>query len=81
MLSDPARRLLNERKQRLNAPYGARCFLTEKKVAPVMVYLSGLNAPYGARCFLTPVSLVRHDLQTAQGLMRLMMLGAFWHVG
>ena len=38
---------------RLNAPYGARCFLTAKKVAPVMVYLSGLNAPYGARCFLT----------------------------
>ena len=38
----------------LNAPYGARCFLTRDHA----VYgggrvLGGLNAPYGARCFLT----------------------------
>ena len=41
----------------LNAPYGARCFLT-------MFFQLGdelrgsLNAPYGARCFLTTRSTV-----------------------
>ena len=43
---------------RLNAPYGARCFLTEyledrKRHARVC-----LNAPYGARCFLTQIKQV-----------------------
>ena len=38
----------------LNAPYGARCFLTIE--APNQTYAldDSLNAPYGARCFLTP---------------------------
>ena len=36
----------------LNAPYGARCFLTN--YAQVRISVDGsLNAPYGARCFLT----------------------------
>ena len=36
----------------LNAPFGARCFLTEERqdVRGIMVRL---NAPFGARCFLT----------------------------
>ena len=38
---------------RLNAPYGARCFLTRITSTPSSVKLPGLNAPYGARCFLT----------------------------
>ena len=37
---------------RLNAPYGARCFLTKKNWLSDFI-LSSLNAPYGARCFLT----------------------------
>ena len=36
----------------LNAPYGARCFLTAKQVTPHS-RAAGLNAPYGARFFLT----------------------------
>ena len=38
----------------LNAPYGARCFLTVtyESFDGEMVDES-LNAPYGARCFLT----------------------------
>ncbi|EFF80528.1 hypothetical protein HMPREF0970_00534 [Schaalia odontolytica F0309] len=38
-------------KTRLNAPFGARCFLTGllSRWAPA----TGLNAPFGARCFLT----------------------------
>ena len=36
----------------LNAPYGARCFLTwEHALWPAACWR--LNAPYGARCFLT----------------------------
>ena len=60
----------------LNAPFGARCFLTEKKVAPVMVYLSGLNAPYGAWRFLTGsgAGLAGASIHV---LMHLMVLGAF----
>ena len=39
---------------RLNAPYGARCFLTRFARYPrVKRFVAGLNAPYGARCFLT----------------------------
>ena len=40
--------------QRLNAPYGARCFLTPHKGETTMgLDMYRLNAPYGARCFLT----------------------------
>ena len=39
---------------RLNAPYGARCFLTFLQVISTSALPSVcLNAPYGARCFLT----------------------------
>ena len=59
----------------LNAPYGARCFLT-------LIYLYntneevGLNAPYGARCFLTHYISEYLDNLT-EVLMHLMALGAF----
>ena len=36
----------------LNAPYGARCFLTTAYGLTEHELIS-LNAPYGARCFLT----------------------------
>ena len=39
--------------RRLNAPYGARCFLTNKIAEAAALLTSRLNAPYGARCFLT----------------------------
>ncbi|EFF80533.1 hypothetical protein HMPREF0970_00539 [Schaalia odontolytica F0309] len=40
--------------ERLNAPFGARCFLTVLWLsACVRRALMGLNAPFGARCFLT----------------------------
>ena len=46
----------------LNAPYGARCFLTHGIRWAVPRRMS-LNAPYGARCFLTgyPVDIVVND--------------------
>ena len=37
----------------LNAPYGARCFLTGPSVSMMSGWMRCLNAPYGARCFLT----------------------------
>ena len=37
----------------LNAPFGARCFMTSgMKKASTFARL-GLNAPFGARCFMT----------------------------
>ena len=36
----------------LNAPFGARCFLT-RAGAGVSLEGARLNAPFGARCFLT----------------------------
>ena len=38
---------------RLDAPFGARCFLTAHDL--ILDYLTddGLNAPFGARCFMT----------------------------
>ena len=39
----------------LNAPFGARCFLTWAMTSPTVgTCVWGLNAPFGARCFLTP---------------------------
>ena len=62
---------------RLNAPYGAWCFLTER-LALICSRTSvlRLNAPYGARCFLIPEG---HDgrRDAHRVLMRLMVLGAF----
>ena len=41
---------------RLNAPFGARCFLTGRGLGDTRrPVLPGLNAPFGARCFLTQV--------------------------
>ena len=37
----------------LNAPFGARCFLTYIDVIDDEVRVTSLNAPFGARCFLT----------------------------
>ena len=37
----------------LNAPFGARCFLTRVSAALHGGVLARLNAPFGARCFLT----------------------------
>ena len=39
--------------QSLNAPFGARCFLTLKRSSPVEQADGSLNAPFGARCFPT----------------------------
>ena len=41
------------RSDSLNAPYGARCFLTSLPGYACSRGLGRLNAPYGARCFLT----------------------------
>ena len=38
---------------RLNAPYGARCYLTQRTTSMRALRRLSLNAPYGARCFLT----------------------------
>ena len=37
----------------LNAPFGARCFLTEQLDTLHDFPFLRLNAPFGARCFLT----------------------------
>ena len=60
----------------LNAPYGARCFLTVGRDRARAYVVPGLNAPYGARCFLTDRP---HRPVRVQGrvLMHLMALGAF----
>ena len=42
----------------LNAPFGARCFLTLCARA-INITSTGLNVPYGARCFLTMMTLRR----------------------
>ena len=67
MLSDtwkpvsPASTLL-----RLNAPFGARRFLTRGLVSLVGLHLTSLNAPYGARRFLTWLT----SSSTPTGLMK-----------
>ena len=61
MLSDPDMNVINEETVRtcLNAPYGARCFLTTAYGLTEHELIS-LNAPYGARCFLTLGIPLRH---------------------
>ena len=54
--------VLTENTASLNAPYGARCFLTQNMRRSGCVLPGCLNAPYGARCFLTLRAL---DLATA----------------
>ena len=60
----------------LNAPYGARCFLTRRNPFDYLT-IQCLNAPYGARCFLTKNGATMEDMQAAMVLMHLMALGAF----
>ena len=43
----------NAASKSLNAPYGARCFLTTENAPTNNAEGTRLNAPYGARCFLT----------------------------
>ena len=65
-------------RDRLNAPYGARCFLTRSdpaNAAPTVK--ASLNAPYGARCFLTRVGRALLIRPLGAVLMHLMALGAF----
>ena len=52
----------------LNAPYGARCFLTLRSSARIWVAIIRLNAPYGARCFLTQQDRVPHASREGGGL-------------
>ena len=59
----------------LNAPYGARCFLTCTPAACTRPRPTGLNAPYGARCFLTGEQY--REFPIWRVLMHLMALGAF----
>ena len=57
MLSDPWVTEPDENSfLRLNAPYGARCFLTAAAEQAGAAAEVGLNAPYGARCFLTLIT-------------------------
>ena len=44
---------LYELNKRLNAPFGARCFLTLLGRFDDLIAFMRLNAPFGARCFLT----------------------------
>ena len=54
MLSDEENReTCREMYESLNAPYGARCFLTQAQFLTPDQWLQSLNAPYGAWCFLT----------------------------
>ena len=50
----------------LNAPFGARCFLTSMASSAELPLKWGLNAPFGARCFLTQIK--ECTRQTARGL-------------
>ena len=60
----------------LNAPYGARCFLTLRRISSTRIFPS-LNAPYGARCFLTQEMKDFLGSPAENVLMHLMALGAF----
>ena len=60
----------------LNAPFGARCFLTDKKAAEKDLPTGCLNAPFGARCFLTRAHGPPRCLPS-RVLMHLLALGAF----
>ena len=77
MLSDyPVKRVKLLQQSRLNAPYGARCFLTVRSHVFLVSVRRGLNALYGARCFLTRIAAISGP-ESLQVLMHLMALGAF----
>ena len=60
----------------LNAPFGARCFLTQESRPGEPPPIPGLNAPFGARCFLTWPSRATFE-NMLPVLMHRMALGAF----
>ena len=62
----------------LNAPFGARCFLTDNDTLLFIdeIHIS-LNAPFGARCFLTFHFFSPDGGGALAVLMHLMALGAF----
>ena len=78
MLSDTHRRRIDRTTDpRLNAPFGARCFLTEEVQAGLNPYTAaGFNAPFGARCFLTLYDILDEEL-AVMVLMHRLALGAF----
>ena len=64
------------RYSRLNAPFGARCFLNDQIPDDVVLAIDRLNASFGVRCFLTRK--VGGFVETnTRVLMRLLALGAF----
>ena len=60
----------------LNAPFGARCFLTLSKLWPGTDIFIEPNAPFGARCFPTGNNEQGQE-DSAEVLMHLLALGAF----
>ena len=60
----------------LNAPFGARCFLTYADLLPHLSEAFRLNAPFGARCFLTPAEPSLDRRPDRAVLMHLLALGA-----
>ena len=61
----------------LNAPFGARCFLTSQCARVIAAVRKGLNAPFGARCFLTYINATTKRVELGKVLMHLLALGAF----
>ena len=77
MLSDSSIETLEKRTvSGLNAPFGARCFLTRRSMVANARIWASLNAPFGARCFLTFSQLIDTTAE-ALVLMHLLALGAF----
>ena len=81
MLSDANTLLLSGTSEvyRLNAPFGARCFLTFLALSYAFEDLQSLslNAPFGPWRFLTGTQR-KPLLGAAPVLMHLLALGAFW---
>ena len=79
MLSDIlTKETIKEDLGRLNAPFGARCFLTSPPAPGCARGLRPrLNAPFGARCFLTEHNVGLAVFADGQVLMHLLALGAF----
>ena len=61
----------------LNAPFGARCFLTKTIFQQARLTYISLNAPFGARCFLTAELGHCFEADWQWVLMHLLALGAF----
>ena len=59
----------------LNAPFGARCFMTRNRHPRNPLHRTGYNAPFGARCFMTGSWLVPVAIIVLV-LMRRLVLGA-----